>query len=252
MPGAAMPANQSSPSAQNGAITATQTTARTRPDSSAPLARACGPPPEWPITANCPMPSASAMPATSSAADAMSRPGQRSRSAVSGPVIRHPADAKLGGSRKQRLGRRAGVRRAMVPENSKASVGIIFAGVVNMQRAPVAQIEIGLCHHLPEPNDRDLTPLAGDHDQMAWKRGRHNYLCQGCTTPRDAVEAAEHALDGSGVAGHHPPGADARPADDPADDHRDHRPGRHRREAEGSLPAEQNVAGARAAAAASA
>ena len=72
------------------------------------------------------------------------------------------------------------------------------------------------------------------------------------TTVVRALAAAGGTLTGgkahSGVAGHHPPGADARPADDPADDHRDHRPGRHRREAEGSLPAEQNVAGARAAA----
>jgi DNA-binding NarL/FixJ family response regulator len=48
----------------------------------------------------------------------------------------------------------------------------------------------------------------------------------------------------SGVAGHHPPRSDRRPADDPADDHRDHRPGRHRRNAEGSPPAEQRLAGA--------
>jgi hypothetical protein len=54
-----------------------------------------------------------------------------------------------------------------VPGAAKASVGIIFAGVVNVQRAPVAQIEISLGYHLPEPNDRDLTPLAGDHDSSA-------------------------------------------------------------------------------------
>ena len=34
-----------------------------------------------------------------------------------------------------------------------------------MQRAPVAQTEISLCHHLPEPNGRDA-PL-GDEDGPA-------------------------------------------------------------------------------------
>ena len=48
----------------------------------------------------------------------------------------------------------------------------------------------------------------------------------------------------SGVAGHHPPGADAGPAHDPADDYGDHRPGRHERDIEGSAAAEQDSAGA--------
>lgn len=42
---------------------------------SAAQARACAPPPEWPMTANRPMPKASATLATSAAADARSRPG---------------------------------------------------------------------------------------------------------------------------------------------------------------------------------
>jgi hypothetical protein len=41
----------------------------------------------------------------------------------------------------------------------------------------------------------------------------------------------------SGVAGHHPPGADAGPDHDPADDDRDHGPGRHRREGQGAAAA---------------
>jgi hypothetical protein len=49
---------------------------------------------------------------------------------------------------------------------------------------------------------------------------------------------------GSGVPGHHPPGADAGPAEDPAENHRDHGPGRHRREADGSASAEQDPAAA--------
>ncbi len=70
-----MPANQSRPSASNGASPAALTTATTRSASSAPQARACGPPPEWPMTASRPMPSASARAAVSAAADAMRRPG---------------------------------------------------------------------------------------------------------------------------------------------------------------------------------
>ena len=70
-----MPATQSSPWASDGAIAATQTTPTTCCGNSAPQARACEPPPEWPMTANCPMPRASATLETSAAAEAMSRPG---------------------------------------------------------------------------------------------------------------------------------------------------------------------------------
>ncbi len=75
MPGD-QPANQSSPSASNGAGADTLTAAMTRSGSSAVQASACGPPPEWPSTANRPMPSASAIAATSAAADATVRPSR--------------------------------------------------------------------------------------------------------------------------------------------------------------------------------
>jgi hypothetical protein len=55
-----MPANQSSPAASYGAIPDILTTLRTRWGSRAAQARACGPPPEWPMTANRSMPRASA------------------------------------------------------------------------------------------------------------------------------------------------------------------------------------------------
>jgi hypothetical protein len=55
----------------------------------------------------------------------------------------------LGSGREQALGWRAEVRRAMVPEHSQAIVDTIRGGVVDMQRAPVAQLEISLCHHAP-------------------------------------------------------------------------------------------------------
>jgi hypothetical protein len=58
MPGD-QPANQSSPSASNGAGPDTLTAAMTRSGNSAAQASACGPPPEWPTTAKRPMPSAS-------------------------------------------------------------------------------------------------------------------------------------------------------------------------------------------------
>jgi len=78
------------------------------------------------------------------------------RPAVAGPVVGHPADAALGGGWKQRLGRRAEVRRAVVPEHRQAGVGSIRHGVVGVQRAPVARQQIGLCHHQPSiPSDRD-------------------------------------------------------------------------------------------------
>jgi hypothetical protein len=71
-----MPANQSSPSAPKGARPDPSATASTRPGSSAPHASACGPPPEWPRTANSPTPSASATAAASAAAEALSRSGR--------------------------------------------------------------------------------------------------------------------------------------------------------------------------------
>jgi hypothetical protein len=77
-------------------------------------------------------------------------------SAVAGPVVRHPADPALGGSWEQGLRRRANVGRAVVPEHRQAALGTIGQGVVRVQRAPVAQQQIGLCHHPPSiPSDRD-------------------------------------------------------------------------------------------------
>jgi hypothetical protein len=70
------PANQSSPSASDGAGPDTLTAAMTRAGSSAAQASACGPPPDAPITANRSTPSASAMCSTSVAAEATSRPGR--------------------------------------------------------------------------------------------------------------------------------------------------------------------------------
>jgi hypothetical protein len=70
-----IPANQSSPSASNGAMPAMLTASVTRSDSFAAHASACGPPPEWPITANRSTPSASATTATSAATPPIVRPG---------------------------------------------------------------------------------------------------------------------------------------------------------------------------------
>jgi hypothetical protein len=57
--------------------------------------------------------------------------------------------AALGGGWEQGLRRRARVRRAVVPEHRQAALGTIGQGVVPVQRAPVAQQQIGLCHHPP-------------------------------------------------------------------------------------------------------
>src|SRR5713101_3882695 len=66
----------------------------------------------------------------------------RSRSAVPGPVVRHPSDAALGGGREERFGRLTKVRRAVVPEDGKLCSRGIRADVVNMQPATVTQREI--------------------------------------------------------------------------------------------------------------
>jgi hypothetical protein len=65
------------------------------------------------------------------------------------PVVRHPADAELRRGREQGLGRRANVRRAVMPEHRQLGVGTIRGGVVTVQRAPVAQLNISLRHHPP-------------------------------------------------------------------------------------------------------
>jgi len=72
-----MPANQSRPSAPNGAGPDMQTVARTRPGKTAAQARACGPPPDEPEVTNCATPRASASAATSAATSATRRPSWR-------------------------------------------------------------------------------------------------------------------------------------------------------------------------------
>jgi hypothetical protein len=74
-PAATIPSNQSM-SAAIGARLARQAAPVTRAPSRAAHASACGPPPDAPMTANRPTPSASATCATSAAADATSRPGR--------------------------------------------------------------------------------------------------------------------------------------------------------------------------------
>jgi hypothetical protein len=63
--------------------------------------------------------------------------------------MRDPADAALGRGGEQRLGRRACVRRAVVPEDSQPGGAVTAARIVNMQRAPITQGKIGFCHHVP-------------------------------------------------------------------------------------------------------
>ena len=63
--------------------------------------------------------------------------------------MRHTADAPPDGGRHQRPGRRAGVRRAMVPEDREPGGGITRPGVINVQRALVTQHKISLRDHQP-------------------------------------------------------------------------------------------------------
>ena len=74
--GSAIPANQSSPVAPYGAGPEALTAASTRSGSRAAQASACGPPPEWPMTANRSIPSASTTAATSAAAEPTGRSGR--------------------------------------------------------------------------------------------------------------------------------------------------------------------------------
>jgi hypothetical protein len=62
--------------------------------------------------------------------------------------MRDPPDAALVRGGEQRFGRRAGAWCAVLPEDSQPGP-VTGAGVVNVQRAPVAQRKIGLGHHTP-------------------------------------------------------------------------------------------------------
>jgi hypothetical protein len=101
------------------------------------------------MTANRPIPSASAMPATSVAAEARSRPGR----GVDPPYPGRSYDTQRMPSRsaagKQRLGRRAEVRRPVVPEHGPAVLAAVPGGVVHVQGAPAGQLQTGLGHHRP-------------------------------------------------------------------------------------------------------
>jgi hypothetical protein len=70
------------------------------------------------------------------------------RAAVSGPVVRHPPEAEPVCSEEQGLGRRADVRRAVVPEDCEA-VPLIPVSVIDMERAAVGKLQIELVHRPP-------------------------------------------------------------------------------------------------------
>src|SRR5215204_5981532 len=69
------------------------------------------------------------------------------RPAVAGTVVRYPADAEPVRGREKWLGRRPYVRRAVVPEDSEPAVHVARPRVVGVQRAAVAQLQIGLRYH---------------------------------------------------------------------------------------------------------
>ena len=72
-----IPASQSSPSASYGAIETSARQRSTRSPSRAAQARACGPPPEPPVTANRSTPRAAAIASMSGTMSATARPGRR-------------------------------------------------------------------------------------------------------------------------------------------------------------------------------
>ena len=63
--------------------------------------------------------------------------------------MRDPADAAFRRGGEQRLGRRAGARCAVLPEDSQPGGPVTAAGVVNVPRAPIALGKIGLGYHPP-------------------------------------------------------------------------------------------------------
>jgi hypothetical protein len=73
------------------------------------------------------------------------------RSAVPGPVVGHPTDAEPGCGHEKGLRGRADVWRAAVPENGEPTVRPARACVVHVQRATVAQPQIGLRHRPAGP-----------------------------------------------------------------------------------------------------
>ena len=102
------------------------TAARTRSGSSAAQASACGPPPEWPMTANRSMPSASATAATSAAADADGAARTRGRAAVARPVVadpRSPSRSAVGEQRPRAATRCWACRGARRPRRPSSGPG---------------------------------------------------------------------------------------------------------------------------------
>ncbi len=80
----------------------------------------------------------------------MPRPGLGGgRPAVARPIIRYPADAESVRGREKWLGGRSDVRRAVVPEDGEPAVFVVRARIVRVQRATVAQLQIGFRHAQP-------------------------------------------------------------------------------------------------------
>src|SRR2546425_10719018 len=70
--------------------------------------------------------------------------GVGARSAIPRAIMRHPADAALGGGWEQRLGRLAKIRRAGVPDNRETTISTTGKRVVDVEAATVAQPKVAL------------------------------------------------------------------------------------------------------------
>src|SRR5215212_9837539 len=92
------------------------------------------------MSANRSMPKASATAEASPDADATSR---------SGRVVGDPSYAEPVRSREKWFGGRPDVGRAVVPEDGEPTSCVIRSSVVGVQRAAVAQLEIGFRNHSP-------------------------------------------------------------------------------------------------------
>ena len=92
------------------------------------------------------MPRVSATAAVSAAADSDIPAVEGGGPSVARPVVGHPSQAEPVRGREQRLRRGADVRGAVMPAHREA-LGGTGMGVVRVQRATVAQLEVDLRDH---------------------------------------------------------------------------------------------------------
>jgi hypothetical protein len=126
-------------------------------------------------------------------------PRARCRPSVARAVVGHPTGAVPEGSGGQRLRRLAGVGRAVVPEHGERHHHATGAGVVDVQRSPIAQLEVGLPHECRSLLRRasyacDMAPFAQlNMAGSAWTAARRTSLPWAQEGPVAAPEVRSRA-----------------------------------------------------------